>query len=95
MGTLWTPLRERLHCFTLDLFRGTSKYTPKVFCEQVGEKPRIWVTACLYADVISLVLQACGAQGNFGYIKKEKHTVTGKQNVCVCVCVCVCEKARG
>ena len=22
-----------------------------------------------------------------GYIKKEKHTVTGKQNLCVCVCV--------
>ena len=34
-----------------------------------------------------MVLQACGAQEDFGYIKKEKHTVIGKQNLCMCVCV--------
>ena len=28
VGALWTPLGERLHCLTLDLFKGTSKYTP-------------------------------------------------------------------
>ena len=29
-----------------------------------------------------------------GYIKKEKHTVTGKQNLCVCVCVRERERER-
>ena len=30
MGTLWTPPRDRLHyiCLTVDLFKGTSNYTP-------------------------------------------------------------------
>lgn len=42
-----------------------------------------------YGNVISLTLQACGAQGNLGYIKKEKHTVVGKQNVSLYVSVCV------
>lgn len=41
-----------------------------------------------YIKVISLALQPCGAQGNLGYIKKEKHTVVGKQNMSLCVCVC-------
>lgn len=42
-----------------------------------------------YVDVISLALMACGAQGNLGYIKKEKHTVAGKQNASLCERVCV------
>lgn len=42
-----------------------------------------------YVDVISLALMACGAQGNLGYIKKEKHTVVGKQNASLCERVCV------
>lgn len=35
--------------------------------------------------MISLALQAGGARGDLGYIKKEKHTVVGKQNVSLCV----------
>lgn len=44
-----------------------------------------------HVSVISSALQAWEAQGNLGYIKKEKHTVVW-QTKCVFVCESVCER---
>lgn len=100
----WTPSQREVapRSLAVALFKGlmevhlllrNSTLEAKALCEQVGEKPRANVGYCWpYVKVISLAQQACGAQGNLGCIKKEKHTVVGKQNVSLCVRVCVCEK---